>query len=83
MRGVVKHIHRDGREDREFFFVTDQRGVDRFAHRTALADPGDFARLQVGQYVEFEAIERPKGPAARQVRFSPFIVPARLLPEEA
>lgn len=58
---IKKIIH-----DRGFGFVRADDGNEIFFHRTELSI--DFDSLQEGQQVEFEVVDSPKGPRARNLR---------------
>jgi len=53
--------------DRGFGFVRADDGNEVFFHRTELT-LADFDRLEEGQSVEFEVVDSPKGPRARNLR---------------
>jgi cold shock protein len=53
--------------DRGFGFVRADDGNEVFFHRTEL-DMADFDRLEEGQAVEFDIVDSPKGPRARNLR---------------
>jgi cold shock protein len=53
--------------DRGFGFVRADDGNEVFFHRTELT-LADFDRLEEGQVVEFDIVESPKGPRARNLR---------------
>jgi CspA family cold shock protein len=53
--------------DRGFGFVRADDGNEVFFHRTELTE-ADFDRLEEGQAVEFEVVDSPKGPRARNLR---------------
>lgn len=63
MRGVIK-----SKSDKQFAFVRDSTGVERFFHYTGVAAGFSFDDLAIGQRVEFTEEEGPKGPRARDVR---------------
>lgn len=49
-----------------FGFIEQEDGPDVFVHFSTITMPG-FKSLREGQTVEFEAVEGPKGPQARNV----------------
>lgn len=53
--------------DRGFGFVRGDDGNEVFFHRTEL-NTVDFDALEEGQAVEFEVVNSPKGPRARNLR---------------
>lgn len=53
--------------DRGFGFVRADDGNEIFFHRTELTLV-DFDRLEEGQVVEFDIVDSPKGPRARNLR---------------
>ncbi|HZS13001.1 MAG TPA: cold shock domain-containing protein [Candidatus Dormibacteraeota bacterium] len=53
--------------DRGFGFVRADDGNEVFFHRTELT-LADFDQLEEGQVVEFEIVDSPKGPRARNLR---------------
>jgi len=53
--------------DRGFGFVRADDGNEVFFHRTELTLV-DFDRLEEGQVVEFDIVDSPKGPRARNLR---------------
>lgn len=53
--------------DRGFGFVRADDGNEVFFHRTELT-LADFDRLEEGQVVEFDIVDSPKGPRARNLR---------------
>ena len=53
--------------DRGFGFVRADDGNEVFFHRTELTLV-DFDQLEEGQVVEFDIIDSPKGPRARNLR---------------
>jgi CspA family cold shock protein len=53
--------------DRGFGFVRADDGNEVFFHRTELT-LADFDRLEEGQAVEFDIVDSPKGPRARNLR---------------
>jgi CspA family cold shock protein len=53
--------------DRGFGFVRADDGNEVFFHRTELTTV-DFDRLEEGQVVEFDIVDSPKGPRARNLR---------------
>lgn len=53
--------------DRGFGFVRADDGNEVFFHRTELTSV-DFDRLEEGQVVEFDIVDSPKGPRARNLR---------------
>ena len=60
--GTVKWFN----EEKGFGFISDAEGKDVFVHFSALNMDG-FKELKVGEAVEFEVIEGPKGPQAANV----------------
>lgn len=60
--GVIRKL-RDG-----YGFVAGNDGIDYFIHWTAMRkDTKKFRELAIGDRVDFEAIEAPKGPRAIEV----------------
>ena len=53
--------------DRGFGFVRADDGNEVFFHRTELTTV-DFDQLEEGQVVEFDIVDSPKGPRARNLR---------------
>jgi cold shock protein len=53
--------------DRGFGFVRADDGNEVFFHRTELT-LADFDQLEEGQVVEFDIVDSPKGPRARNLR---------------
>ncbi len=53
--------------DRGFGFVRADDGNEVFFHRTELTLV-DFDQLEEGQVVEFDVVDSPKGPRARNLR---------------
>jgi CspA family cold shock protein len=53
--------------DRGFGFVRADDGNEVFFHRTELT-LADFDALEEGQVVEFDIVDSPKGPRARNLR---------------
>ena len=62
-QGVIKKLV----SDKGFGFIEGEGGGDLFFHCSEVAD-GAFEALSVGQKVEYEAGEGPKGPRAENVR---------------
>lgn len=61
--GVVRKL-RDG-----YGFIAGQDGIDYFVHWTAMQkDTKKFRELEVGDRVQFEIFNAPKGPRAIEVR---------------
>jgi CspA family cold shock protein len=63
MTGTIKTI----RADRGFGFVADTQGNEYFFHRSAVQGTA-FDALKVGDAVEFDQGQGPKGPRAENVR---------------
>lgn len=65
MNGTVERLV----ADRGFGFIRDDHKKDWFFHRTdVLPDKHDFDHVRVGDRVDFEPEQGPKGPRATQVR---------------
>ena len=54
------------RSDRGFWFIEDGAGTDYFCHYTDIRGHG-YRSLDLGQRVEFEPFDGPRGPAARDL----------------
>ena len=63
-RGHIKNTNRE----RQFGFLRDSEGVERFFHASAVARGYSFDDLKAGQAVEFEPLDHAKGPRAGEVR---------------
>ncbi len=75
MKATIKRLV----TDRGFGFLTLEDGKEVFFHRSALADPNQFADLDEDQQVEVEietTAASPKGPRARTVKLVSASTPA-------
>lgn len=62
MKGIVKWFN----EEKGFGFITAESGKDVFAHYSQIQKQG-FKKLDEGQNVEFDIVEKEKGPQAENI----------------
>lgn len=64
LKGTVLRIN----ERKGFCFIEGVDGVERFGHESSLLNADGIEALRIGDEVEFEHMDAPKGPRATSIR---------------